>query len=232
MITSVLIPTRGRVDLLNKVIFNLYEKSSDSDQWEICIKVDDDDGDTIQYLEDHHTENDWIRWIITPKGNGYPDMHHWINDLCKMSKGKIFFLYNDDCIMETQDWDLEFERVQNKLAVFKTQTNDKYRASNLFPAIPKKMFDLWGHFSLNAHNDTWVENISREGGFETTLDIDITHDRADLTGNNNDLIFQKRTIAYRTTQKEFYSPEMVKLRKKDKEIIMNYIKENSDEITY
>lgn len=227
---SILLPTRSRVELLHKVIHNLYETCDNEENYEILIKVDDDDIDTVEYLEEYYKDHEGIRWIVTSCGRGYPDMHKWINDLCEIAKGQLLFLYNDDCVMETKGWDTKMLKYKNKVAVLKTNTKDQFRESNLFPVLNKKIYDLWGHFSLSPHNDTWVELISRAGKFEIPIDVEITHDRADITGNNEDVIFLKRSKAYHTTLPEFWNDEMKMLRVKDAQVIMDYIAENGNEI--
>ena len=43
--------------------------------------------------------------------------------------------------------------------------------------------DAW---SINAQNDTWVSVIARMNGIFERIDIEVLHDRADMTGGNDD----------------------------------------------
>ena len=51
--------------------------------------------------------------------------------------------------------------------------------------------DAW---SINAQNDTWVSVIARMNGIFERIDIEVLHDRADMTGSNDTQLLQIESI--------------------------------------
>ena len=49
-----------------------------------------------------------------------------------------------------------------------------------------------GHLSQNAQNDAWLSHIAYMLDIFERVDFEFIHDRADITGNNNDETFQNR----------------------------------------
>jgi hypothetical protein len=49
-----------------------------------------------------------------------------------------------------------------------------------------------GHLSQNAQNDAWLSQIAYILDIFERIDVEFIHDRADITGNNNDATFQNR----------------------------------------
>jgi hypothetical protein len=80
-----------------------------------------------------------------------------------------------------------------------------------FPIVPRRFVDAVGHFSLNAHCDTWWEEIARALDILVWPAIRVTHDRADVTGNNADQVYHERE--YQTD--DFYGGLMRGERMKD-----------------
>jgi hypothetical protein len=76
-----------------------------------------------------------------------------------------------------------------------------------------------GHFSLSLHNDSWVEVVARDAGIMVRVPIRIVHDRADLTGNNDDGVYARRRLG----REHFLSPEMASARERDVRAIGTYL---------
>jgi hypothetical protein len=71
----------------------------------------------------------------------------------------------------------------------KEQTNHPY---SIFPIFPWDWFRLLDHISLHGQNDAWISEIAYLLNIMEDIDIEAIHDRADITGNNNDSVFQER----------------------------------------
>ena len=71
--------------------------------------------------------------------------------------------------------------------------------------------DAW---SINAQNDTWVSVIARMNGIFERIDIEVLHDRADMTGGNDDQTFADRKYMEGNPQdpKDFNHPSMQQAR--------------------
>lgn len=183
---------------------------------EILIRVDEDDPRLGEYLQ-----------FCTPligASHGYGGLHVYYNQLAERAKGDWLLLWNDDCIMETKEWTDIVHLYDGKMVVLNPATNhDNWTIDmNVFPIVPRKMVELMGHFSLSTHNDSWVEDVARRAGIMVRVPIRILHDRADLTGNNDDAVFAARR--YETDA--FHSPAMVRARERDVATVRAYLARN------
>ncbi len=170
---SILLPTRGRVKTLQTSIESLLSKAYNYQNIEFLVKIDDDDKPTIEFMEDYsqflaNNKVD-IRLFITPRGNGYGDIHLWLNELAKEAKGDWLMNWSDDCLMQSRSWDytIEYMEVQgikvglsDGIYVYLFRNPSKDRASNHeFFALRKEVFNLLGHISLSPHADTWIATV-------------------------------------------------------------------------
>jgi len=214
---SVLFPTRNRAQMALESALSLLGNMSTDNDLEILFAVDSDDTETIQALTNFPKSK-----MLVSKPRGYKNLHNYINDLCALSTGDWLFLWNDDASMKTFNWDKLIEPYIGQMVEIDFKTN---HASNryIFCIVPKKYYELVGHFSLCPNNDTWILEVFEPLGLRRNVDGFILHDRYDLTGNNNDENYQQQ----RKFMREFKSDEMVQARKKDLEIIKNYIENGS-----
>jgi glycosyltransferase involved in cell wall biosynthesis len=209
---SVLVPSRERPELLARSIASLGEGDI-----EVLVRVDDDDPRLDEYRE--------FPGLIVGPHHGYPGLHHYYNELAERARGDWLFLWNDDGIMETPNWIDIVRAFDGKLVVLNPTTNHNNWEidMNVFPIVPRKMVELMGHFSLSNHNDSWMEFVGRDAGIQVRVPISIHHDRADLTGNNDDGVYSRRHL----TNDHFKTdPEMVRLRARDVEAIREYLARN------
>ena len=196
---------------------SLLGNMSEDNELEILFGVDSDDTDTINVL----TTVPRSKMLIS-KPRGYKNLHKYMNDLCAISSGDWLFLWNDDAYMKTYHWDKLIEPYTGQMVEVDFKTN---HAKNryIFCIVPRKYYELVGHFSLCANNDTWIMEVFEPLRLRRKVNGFILHDRYDLTGNNNDVNFQQQ----RKFLDVFRSKEMVEARKKDLEIVKGYIKRNS-----
>ena len=235
-LVSVLLPTRGRPDLMLKSVKSLIEKAHHPDCIEILLKIDNDDKDTydeaytqLQELTPH------FKILHSPRGLGYRDLHTHVNNLCGISDGEYLLLWNDDAVMETENWDNYLEEHHQGLygdpiAVIQMDNNHH---PDIFPLVHRKVYEILGHFSLNAHNDTWIHWVAELAGIERKdFRIKAFHDRFDITGNNDDDIYEGGFGAdsgYAITHKLLFSEKEIRQRQNDADKILSYLR-NTHEI--
>ena len=212
---SVLVPSRQRPDLLARSI----ESLGDGDI-ETLVRVDEDDPRRQDYLALPEVE------VVVGPHHGYAALQHYYNELAHRARGDWLFLWNDDCLMQGDDWRDVVRSYDGKMAVLNPNTNhDNWEIDmNVFPIFPRKIVELIGHVSLNVHNDSWLEYVGRDAGIMVRVPIMILHDRADLTGHNDDETYARRTLA----KEHFRSPEMVRARERDTQAIRDYLARNPD----
>lgn len=196
-IISILLPTRGRTNILLKSIKTLVEKASDPSRLELLLGIDEDDTETkeflqtevAEYLKEHQVE---CRASVF-KPLGYTKLHNYVNVLASTARGDWLFFWNDDGLMNSEGWDDAIEAHNGEFKLLAPTDNHDGHPYAIFPIVPIDWFILMEHLSQNAQNDTWLSHIAYMLDiFERIEGVNFTHDRADLTGNNNDETFQNR----------------------------------------
>lgn len=199
-----MLPTRGRPELVEKSINSLIDTASANNKYEILIAIDDDDQETIDYLNNNLLPSSGEKKIdikvFIYKRAGYKNLHLYYNELAKMSAGEWLLLWNDDAIMVDKNWDLEIAKYdgQFKLLRFKENHNDHPNA--LFPCVPRDWIMLFDMLSPIVQVDSWISQICYLNDIVENINCSIFHDRYDITGNNNDITAQEKLNSFETAE--------------------------------
>lgn len=178
---SVLCPTRSRPEALDRSIRSLRELASRP--IEVLLRLDEDDQDLPGVgIEDV---------VITGPRVGYERMHLMYDELAHRASGSWLLLWNDDALMRTSCWDDVVDEHDHDV-ILNPATNHGPGLTP-FPIVPRWMTTRLGHFSLNRHCDSWWEEIGRRLGRLVDVPVEVFHDRADLTGGNDDATYAERT---------------------------------------
>ncbi len=220
---SVLLPTRDRVQMVIKTLNSLYDNVSDKNRLEILLGLDYDDT-SIDELKEFVNKNmsDYdIKFCISNERYGYKYLHKYINELSDKATGDWLFLWNDDSYIITENWDKYVEEYKDNFALLSPKVKESMDyPGTMFPIIPKAWFDVVGHFSLNCHNDTWVEHMAKDLNIFVYIPVMVTHLRNDyIRGALTDKTWQER----KQDKKGFRSEEMVQQRKLDAQKLKEYI---------
>jgi hypothetical protein len=205
---SFLMPSRSRVHLARESIQSLGKSN-----FEVLIAVDEDDPQLQDYYE---LKSNRVRIFVTPR-YGYEFLHEYYNLLAKKSKGDWLFLWNDDATMLTPDY---YERIC-ELDHTKPIVIDPWQGQgNLFPVLSRKYYEIIGHYSLNAHADSWPENVAVMANVQIPVPLDIRH----LGEALYDEVHKESRGVLQRTKSSFYSEVMVQVRQQESEKISNYLK--------
>jgi len=194
---SIILPTRGRIDsgALEKSLKSLLDLADEPQGIEIMLGVDEDDQRSVEWVNTEAAK------FVEPYGCackakvfkplGYEKLNIYVNLLAHSSSGQWLFLWNDDCIMQTKGWDSVVRQHDGEFKLLSPHDNHDHPFA-IFPLIPADWFILCDAWSLNAQNDTWVSVIAKMCGIFEKVDIEVLHDRADMTGGNDDETFANR----------------------------------------
>lgn len=176
---SVMIPARGRPEKLAAAVESLLSTAKHPNAIEVLVRVDDDEK---QILQAPRTT------IVSGPCHGYQNLFKYYNELASQSKGDWLLIWNDDAEMQSADWDekiraCESGKILNLTGQF-----------NTFPVVHRSVYESLGHISLQAHCDTWLQQVSRSAKIEVDLPLQIKHESRDQKGTK-----------YEETRKEFYS---------------------------
>ena len=202
---SILLPSRGRPKALSESIEGLLALADRPGSIEILIASDPDDLDT-RAVDLPWQASTWT----APERYGYPRLHEYVNRLAQRADGDWLMLWNDDARMLTRGWDaLVGEQAPT---VLWPRSND-IPTCNTFPIWPRAWTDHLGHASLSPHCDSWIQYLGQSIDRHERVDVDILHDRADLTGGHDDATRAESLAGYRTA--DYGSPVMEAARAAD-----------------
>lgn len=202
---SVLLPSRGRPKALAETVTGLLDLAADPGGIEILVAADPDDTAT-QTATLPHQAHIWT----APERYGYPRLHEYVNRLAEQASGDWLMLWNDDARILTTGWDTIVGG--QPPGVLWPHSND-IASCNTFPIWPRTWTDHLGHVSLSPHCDSWIQFLGQSLGRHERVDIEILHDRADLTGGHDDQTRAESLAGYRTA--DYGSPAMEAARAAD-----------------
>lgn len=194
---SLLLPTRGRTQALEKSLKSYYELACDPTGVELLLAFDNDDLESIDYCQENI-----LPWLDSIGAKytvfkfdplGYHQLHLYINYLAQQAQGYWLFFINDDSVMSTQDWDQTIRQYPKVISLLRAETNQQHPYA-LFPIIPKTWIEITGGFSQHQLNDAWVSQIAWMLDIVENIPVNIVHERFDITGENHDATFKNRPI--------------------------------------
>ena len=229
-LVSAVFASRGRFSLLLESLESLYDKARNPEQIQAIVRFDNDDTENLNNISNLPFDKINIRVIIGPRFRGYQDMHIFINECCSLACGDFLLNWNDDATMLTENWDSELEKYKCQTIVLNPNTHDDAQGINTFPIISRDIYDTLGHWSLQAHVDTWVSTLGQGLGIEKPIDIAIFHNRPDNPNCTrreefmNDPVWQNRQKTFPISRPEFDEEKFNKLRHEDLVKLTNIVR--------
>lgn len=234
---SILLPTRGRTNQLQRSVFSLIDTATEPSQIQWLFGFDNDDMATYHWFQEHVLPNiiasgaKYTCMAFEPMG--YVKLNEYVNRLAAKAVGDWFVFWNDDAVMETAGWDQEIVNHTGEFCLQAFDTHNKHPYS-IFPIVPREWFELIGHLSLHQLNDAWLSQIAWMLDIMKQIPVKVLHDRADLTGNNRDETYKNRIIYEGNVQNplDFNHANFRKLRFDDAHKIAKYLLDKGYELTH
>jgi hypothetical protein len=225
---AILLPTRGRTVALTLSLIGLLEKAKDLSSIQVLLGLDTDDAVGIKHFQEELQPKlddmgvDYTAMAFEPMG--YGQLHDYVNTLAKNSSADWMFFWNDDAVMETQDWDQEIIRHTGEFKLLAVHTHNDHPYS-IFPIVPRAWLDVIGHLSLHSMNDAWLSQNAYCINIWKRIDVQVLHDRADLTGNNLDSTYKQRELleGNPSNPRDFHHPNNTMLRMKECDQLNDYL---------
>jgi hypothetical protein len=244
-IISILVPTRNRVDRLKKSLDTLFKTCYNKYNFEILCGVDDDDFETINFLNDYIINHPNVKYFLFKNG-GYKNVYKIQNYLATQASGQFLFPYADDSEMLSYNWDLVLKEHNNKFIVFNPLIKSlEHYVRNIdlnlpgyvwfgYPIFPKKLVDITGRISNNSATDSWISELvyNAQIPYIQEDNIIIEHYRFDETHDKNDIdslyyeVVNDRNFVRSDFHAEYQVQERIKDIKKLKSYIKSFEKEN------
>ena len=194
---AVLLPTHKRTDALRRSLFSLIDLAHDLDSVQFRFGIDNNDDIGL----DHFTDNiqpeldarDINYEALGFEPLGYAGLNQYFNTLARDADADWLFVWCDDAIMQTQDWDQRIRECTGEFRLLKVHTHNEHPYS-IFPIYPAEWIETLGYISRHQMGDAESSQMAYWLDIMKIIEVDVTHDRADLTGNNKDEAYQKREL--------------------------------------
>lgn len=196
---SILLPTRKRTEAVIKSISSLLAQADDPSQIEILIAYDDDDSESQEFFS-----TTWFPFVeqtgattkvFESERFGYLRLYKYVNMLAEQATGDWIMFWNDDALMLTEHWDSEIAKHDGWFGLLRMPCVTMEHPFALFPIIPRSWVDFFGKVSPVNHSDWWIYNVTAPAGRLKNIPVQVYHDRADVTGGNNDETFKEQSYA-------------------------------------
>lgn len=214
---SVILPSRGRVELLIQTLNSIITKCDNINNIEILIKVDDDDFETINRLKSYDNFN-LITMVISSRKNGYASLNEFYNELYEMSSGEFIFCANDDMTIVTDKWDSLVKPYSGEFVCLHHNPTHPHNDTWYFPIISKKILDIIGCVSKSVFYDGYLYFMLE--GLNLFKRIDLTINHITL---NDELTSDKLKVIQKFKESEWEFDTKRSLMNIDREKIINYL---------
>lgn len=168
ILVSIFIPTRKRSNLLYKSLHSIFDTCNKENlNFEVIVKVDFDDLETLDYIKSQHFNSINLKYIISSRKNGYNSLPSFIKDAGNLAEGKYLWIFNDDGLFLTENWN---DVLENELKDFKFYFPQVNGYREAFYIIPTNLKDILGYYSPHAQSDTYVKWLGQVLGINVYLD--------------------------------------------------------------
>jgi hypothetical protein len=155
MHVSLLLPTRGRIALVQRLLESLIATTSDLRRLELVLYIDEDDPETGDIC---HPSLSLVKIIGRP-GETMGNM----NRVCyEASRGRYVMLINDDVIFRTKNWDSRVLQTANifpdEIALVYGNDLDQGEAVPTFPIVSRRVCELLGGICPSGYRHLHIES--------------------------------------------------------------------------
>lgn len=226
---SILLPTRKRTQTLVNSISSLLANAADTSRIEILIAYDEDDDESREFFastwQPFLSQCQATTKVFETERFGYLKLYKYVNFLATQASGDWIMFWNDDALMLTENWD---DHIVNETGAWwgllRMPCVNMNHPFALFPIIPREWVDFFGMVSPVNHSDWWIYNVTAHIGRMKNIPVQVYHDRADVTGGNNDDTYREQSYAADgkdpTNPEDYSHPD----RRRDLEIWINKLK--------
>jgi hypothetical protein len=186
---AVLLATHKRTDALNRSLFSLIDQAQDLDTIQFLFAIDEDDHIGMNYFLEHIQpvldQRNINYEAIAFEPLGYMGLNRYYNTLAENANANWLWVWCDDAICTTPNWDQRIRECTGEFRLLKVHTHNEHPYS-IFPIYPAEWHETLGYLSRHQLIDAECSQIAYFLDVMKIIEIDVTHDRADLTGNNAD----------------------------------------------
>ena len=150
---SLLLPTRGRAELLRRFLESVLARSERPERVEVVVYADEDDpashGFQVEGLE--------VSTLVGPRAS----MGDYNTACLERSRGDIVVLANDDVVIQTRGWDRKLREMHAAMQdrVYLAYPNDLFKGRGLsaFPILSRTVCQLLGEPFPRAYRGAFID---------------------------------------------------------------------------
>lgn len=234
---AVVLPSRRRNEMLDSSLMSLLDNAADPKRIQFLLAFDNDDPESIEYFKNTiapRLDAAGAGWMaVECPRYGYGRLHEYINQLAEFASAHWIFFWNDDAQMLSKDWDLRISEHNGDFKCLRIPTHNCHPYA-IFPIVPREWYLLFGYLSLHQLSDAWISQVSYILGIMKNINVDVIHDRHDLTGNNKDDTFDERIIYEANPQdpRDFNYVSNRSRRFRDATRLAWFLKQRGDDISW
>jgi hypothetical protein len=147
---------------------------------------------------------------------GYSRLHLYCNLLANKARGQWMMLFNDDAVMSTKNWDSVIYNLPESILVADLESVHTAYGLCCFPVVRRWAVEVVGGFSLHTpHTDTYWQDVGRATGTIQQVPVFVMHERADITGQNNDQTRADMVADGFRSSQEYFGEHIQKLIRAD-----------------
>lgn len=230
-LVSVLLPTRNRPQQLFEAVDSLASLAVNARNMELIFKLDEDDKASIDaYEKIKKILPGPCKAIISPRGRGYYEMHHWVDSMSEIATGDFLYLFNDDSLMLTERWDEVLQSMSYSddntwhgcldISMLITPTRERPGSYEFF-FLRRKVFEVLGHYSLNPHTDNWLSTVMCFISSAYTIPVEVSHGNKPI----DDDVRKDVLEVYKTAGTKHNSLESHRQRANDVLTLLKYVED-------
>ena len=226
---AIMLATHKRTDALSRSLFSLINRAKDLDNIQFIFGIDNNDEIGLTHfttvIQPELDERGINYEALGFEPMGYLGLNQYYNTMAKSADADWLMVWCDDAICETDDWDQRISECTGEFKLLKVHTHNEHPYS-IFPIFPAEWHETLGYLARHQLIDAECSQNAYMLDVVKIIEIDVTHDRQDLTGNNADATAKKK-IALEGNPNDprdfHYHPTKVK-RIDDVEKLANYMK--------
>jgi hypothetical protein len=232
-----MLATHKRTDALSRSVFSLLDRTKNLDRIQVIFGIDDNDSigtdhfvNVIQPDLDRRGV-DYLALSFEPLG--YLGLNQYYNRMADDADADWLMVWCDDAIMETQDWDERVSECTGEFKLLKAHAHNEHPYA-VFPILPAEWQEVTGYFARHQMLDAEVSQIAYLLDIMKIIEVNITHDRADLTGNNKDETNDKKIMLEGNPDNplDFHNTILLNQRHVDTEKISQYMTSQNLDISW
>lgn len=216
---AILLPTRARTESLTRSVTSLIETAKQPDKIQILFAFDNDDEVGLNHfssvLQPWLDDREIAYEAQAFESMGYVSLNRYYNALANLATADWLFVWNDDAVMDSPDWDHVIKKFDGQFKVLKVHTHNEHPYS-IFPIVPRSWVDTLGVLSRHQMIDAEISQNAYMLDIIEIVDIWVTHAQSELTGTQDSTSARKyRFEGNPNDPRDFHNTNVVTVRHND-----------------